>query len=344
VRSVPELEHLESIIHRLPASVRIRTELVVPYERFRFPIYSIMLGPERPDTPIVAFFGGVHGLERIGSQVVSSFLSTIASSLEWDDSLGHLLDRIRIAFYPIVNPGGMYLNRRSNPNGVDLMRNAPIDVDEPRRFFLPGGHRISPALPWYRGEAGKPMEAEAQAMCDFVRREIFQAPYAVALDVHSGFGFEDRLWFPFSSTRKLFPHLPEVYALTNLLNRTLTNHIYRPEPQSHSYMMNGDLWDYLYFEHQTSATGRVFLPLCLEMGSWAWVKKNPKQLLSIIGLFNPILPHRIRRTLRRHLPLFDFLVRSTFSWRNWQPREQPAREQLLTEAIDHWYKPRRHAS
>ena len=31
---------------------------------------------------------------------------------------------------PLVNPGGMYLMRRANVNGVDLMRNAPVHADK----------------------------------------------------------------------------------------------------------------------------------------------------------------------------------------------------------------------
>ena len=48
-----------------------------------------------------------------------------------------------------------------------------------------------------------------------------------------------------------------------------------------------------------------FLPLTLEMGSWLWVKKNPRQLFSRHGIFNPLIEHRQQRVLRRHLALLD---------------------------------------
>ena len=35
------------------------------------------------------------------------------------------------------------------------------------------------------------------------------------------------------------------------------------------------------------------------------------------GRFNPVKPHRHRRTLRRHLPLLDFLLHAVISHRAW---------------------------
>ena len=42
---------------------------------------------------------------------------------------------------PLVNPVGMYKGYRSNGNGVDLMRNSPIESKEKVYPFV-GGHRI----------------------------------------------------------------------------------------------------------------------------------------------------------------------------------------------------------
>ncbi|WP_219908607.1 hypothetical protein [Nitrosomonas aestuarii] len=52
-------------------------------------------------------------------------------------------------------------------------------------------HQISPLLPWYRGKAGEAMQPEAQALCYFVRQEIFTAPFSLVLDRHSGFGYRN---------------------------------------------------------------------------------------------------------------------------------------------------------
>ena len=88
------------------------------------------------------------------------------------------------------------------------------------------------------------------------------------------------------------------------------------EPQAQAYTIRGDLWDHLYDSYGEAHGDGVFVPLTLEMGSWLWVRKNPVQALSALGPFNPVVPHRLRRTLRRHLLLFDFLYRAVASPRS----------------------------
>jgi hypothetical protein len=107
------------------------------------------------------------------------------------------------------------------------------------------------------------------------------------------------------------------------------------EPQARTYTARGDLWDHLH-DVLAARPGRVVLPLTLELGSWAWVRKNPRQLLSPLGSFNPIVPHRLRRTLRRHLPLFDRLLAATASaaWARLDPHRR-ARHQAA--ALRRWY-------
>jgi hypothetical protein len=107
------------------------------------------------------------------------------------------------------------------------------------------------------------------------------------------------------------------------------------EPQSASYTTHGDLWDFLYDEYRERYRG-LFLPFTLEMGSWLWVKKNPRQFFSWFGLFNPILPHRLERVLRRHLILFDFLLHAAASWQNWRP-DAARRETCRQEAMKRWF-------
>lgn len=181
------------------------------------------------------------------------------------------------------------------------------------------------------------MEAEADALCQFIEREVFEARAAVSLDVHSGFGFQDRIWFPYARTRRPFPHLAQTYGLKRLLDRTLPHHVYRMEPQARNYTVQGDLWDHLHDRYRARRPDGVFVPLTLEMGSWIWVKKNPRQLLSVLGSFNPIKPHRLRRTLRRHLLLFDFLHRATAGAEGWAFGDTSWREQMEAEAFELWY-------
>ncbi|GAB1259461.1 M14 family metallopeptidase [Aurantivibrio plasticivorans] len=287
------------------------------------------MGNPSPETPTLTFIAGIHGLEKIGSEVVLAFLDTLIQRLEWDQSLITGLEKCCIHFIPIANPVGSVMNTRSNGNHVDLMRNAPIDAEK-RPPWLVGGHRLHKHIPWYRGKKGDEMEPETLALCDFIENNLFTTPFNIVLDCHSGFGFEDRLWFPFAYSKKPIYHLSEIYALKRLLNQTYPHLNYVFEPQSKHYTAHGDLWDYLYLKSLEKNT--IFLPLTMEMGSWRWVKKNPRQLASISGLFNPTIPHRLKRVLRQHIVLMEFLIRAVRSYQNWQPFAEK-RAHLHSEAV-----------
>jgi hypothetical protein len=94
-------------------------------------------------------------------------------------------------------------------------------------------------------------------------------------------------------------HLAEVQALKSIFVQSNSYHRYVIEPQSAQYLAHGDLWDYLYLQALVQPD-HIFLPLTLEMGSWLWVKKNPRQLFSRHGIFNPLIEHRQQRVLRQH--------------------------------------------
>lgn len=301
-----------------------------------FPLYCIGLGNPSPEVPSIGFFGGVHGLERIGAEVVIAFLHSIVMRLQWDATLHRQLESVRLVFMPIVNPGGMWLGTRANPCGVDLMRNAPVDASDTVPYLV-GGQRISAALPWFRGYAGEPMEAENQALCAVVQRELLSHPFSMALDCHSGFGVRDRIWFPYAHTRTPIAHLAEMQALKQIFRQTHHHHAYVFEPQSLQYLAHGDMWDYLY-QQACEQAERVFLPLTLEMGSWLWIKKNPRQMFSLKGLFNPLIEHRQNRVLRRHLSLLDFLTRAASSHALWAPAAA-TRSQWHSRALQDWYTP-----
>ena len=221
----------------------------------------------------------------------------------------------------------------ANPAGVDLMRNAPVDCPQGAPWGV-GGQRFSARLPWYRGPVGAPMQPEAQALCEVVGQELLGRPLAITVDCHSGFGFDDRLWFPHAHTATPIDHLAELHALSRLLDGAMPHHRYRLEPQSHQYLTHGDLWDHLYL--QAGQQAGTLLPLTLEMGSWLWIKKNPRQAFSRHGIFNPLITHRQQRVLRRHVGLLDCLMRAAASQHRWRP-EPPARAALHDEALRHWY-------
>ncbi|HYA65786.1 MAG TPA: zinc carboxypeptidase, partial [Burkholderiaceae bacterium] len=126
-----------------------------------------------------------------------------------------------------------------------------------------------------------------------------------------------------------------IHALKDIFDRTHAHHRYVFEPQSRQYLAHGDLWDYLYLrsrgDHQ-----RIFLPLTLEMGSWIWVRKNPRQLFTRHGIFNPTIAHRQHRVLRRHLPWLDFVARAACSHARWVPTDV-ARQEHRALALQRWY-------
>lgn len=332
-----ELIELERLIRDGGSHLDTRVACEVSAGGRRFPVHVVALGNRSRDVPAVGFFGGFHGLERIGAEVVLAYLRSLVRRLHWDSLLHRQLESVRLVFMPIVNPGGMWRGTRANPNGVDLMRNAPLTAAEQVPFLL-GGQRISARLPWYRGAEDAPMEAENEAVCGVVEDELHGRSFSIAVDCHSGFGINDRIWFPYAHTAQPIGHLPEIHALKDIFDQTHPNHRYIFEPQSRQYLAHGDLWDYLYLR-ACSLPGRTFLPLTLEMGSWLWVKKNPRQLFSRDGIFNPLVEHRLQRVLRRHLAWLDFLARAACSHPRWMPAEA-VRERHHQQALARWYRSR----
>lgn len=332
---LPEIEQIEKRLQ--VTGTRVRSE-VLAYSEFgelRYPIYKVTFGSEDPKAPVLGFTGGVHGIERIGAQVCVALMNSLSELVLWDETLQQTLKSVRIFFVPTVNPIGILRKTRSNPRGVDLMRNSPVESESPA--FAVGGQRWSAHLPWYRGTPELGMEVESQALVSAVEKDIARSALAITVDIHSGFGFQDRLWFPYAKTRAPFPDLPLVYALKELLDRTYPHHFYRVEPQAQSYTTHGDLWDYLYDERSKNTQASPYLPLCLEMGSWLWVKKNPWQIFRAEGPFNPIKGHRQRRTLRRHNTLMEFLIRAVASPKAWATMNETEKEQLNFKARELWY-------
>ncbi|MEZ4742243.1 MAG: M14 family zinc carboxypeptidase [Bdellovibrionota bacterium] len=314
LKDLPELKKIRTLAQLADKSLVKTNELArVDIKNKSYPIISFEIGTDDVEAPVLGLFGGVHGLEKVGTHVVVSYLQSLFRQMKWDDDLRAQLNSSRIVAIPLLNPGGMATNRRANPKGIDLMRNAPIEADGKNLPLLIGGHRISNRLPWYRGKKGDEMELEAQTLVSFVKEKIFPSTTALTVDFHSGFGMIDRFWYPYAKTSSQFPNIKDVQGLKDLLDETLHHHIYSIEPQSYSYTTHGDLWDFLYDQHfqENIRNGhKVFIPWTLEMGSWNWIKKNPKQIFSSLGLFNPIIEHRHDRTMRRHQALVEFLFRA----------------------------------
>jgi len=335
-QGLPELAALERVLELGAAHLRVRTLLRVALPGgAELPVYAIELGNPQPGTPIMGYFGGVHGLERIGAEVVTAHLHSLVMRLQWDSTLHQQLETLRMVFVPIVNPGGMALGTRANPQGVDLMRNAPVQSQGDTPWMV-GGQRLSARLPWYQGPADAAMQAENQALCTLVQELLAHTPFALTVDCHSGFGVRDRLWFPFAHKREPMAHLAELQALKAIFVQAHSYHRYVIEPQSVQYLAHGDAWDYLYLHALTHHPRLVFLPLTLEMGSWLWIKKNPRQLFSRHGIFNPLIQHRQQRVLRQHQSLLEFLARASGSCQRWLPNADQ-RATLHDQALRAWY-------
>ncbi|MEO8155057.1 MAG: M14 family zinc carboxypeptidase [Rhizobacter sp.] len=335
--TLPQLAELQDLVDLGGVHLQQRVVGEVQAGAQRYPLHAVTLGNPSPDVPAIGFFGGVHGLERIGAEVVLAFLRNLVMRLPWDGVLHRQLESLRMVFMPLVNPAGIARGTRANARGVDLMRNAPIEATA-RVPFLIGGQRISAGLPWYRGAAGAPMEVESQALCQVVEDELLSRSFSMAVDCHSGFGVRDRIWFPHAHTAEPIAHLPELLALKAILDQTHTHHRYVLEPQSRQYLAHGDLWDHLYLRAASARPDHTFLPLTLEMGSWLWVKKNPRQLFSRHGIFNPLIEHRQQRVLRTHVAWLDFMARAASSYRRWAPLDAADRERLRGQALAHWYR------
>lgn len=341
-RALPELFELEKLLEEGHQHLRVSAPAHIAQQDVKLPFYVLEMGSNAPLAPTMVLIGGVHGIERIGSQVILSFLRTLLRRLEWDPTAHEQLAQMRLVLIPIVNPGGMWRNTRANPNGVDLMRNAPVEAEQ-RTPFLVGGQRISKHLPWYRGKKDDAMEAENLALTNTIAAVFAQQKHCLSLDCHSGFGAKDRLWFPYARSVKPWPNLAEAFALTELFEHTYPSHdLYLFEPQAHSYTTSGDVWDYMYDEYCHHHPDGLYLPLTLEMGSWLWVKKNPRHLFRYHNLFNPILPHRHQRILRRHFTLFDFLMSATRSMPSWAPQTADAKAAVHRQAVERWYPQSRH--
>lgn len=334
-RGPAEFDELQRVLSEAGAGVEVRQVCSIQAGKRQFPIQSITLGNPSLDVPAVGFFAGVHGLERIGASVITAYLRSLLMRMKWDHVLQRQLETVRLVFMPIINPGGLWLGTRSNPNGVDLMRNAPVESIE-RVPFLVGGHRISPSLPWFRGQAGVAMEAESLALNEVVEQELLSRPFSIAIDCHSGFGLRDRIWFPNAHSPKPIEKLPEIAALTEIFEQTHPNHTYVIEPQSSQYLTHGDLWDHLY-QLAESRPDCTMLPFTLELGSWLWVRKNPRQLFSLQGLFNPIAKHREQRVLRRHMAWLDFVTHAASSHKAWLSSGEE-RQAHLQKAMARWYR------
>ncbi len=336
---IDDLKKLGRMVNQdgpLKEVVQFETLTEILYRDEVYPIFSFTLGSRDPVAPTLFITGGVHGLERVGAQLAWSLLKTTLDRLVWDKSLQELLKNIRVVVVPLVNPVGYRNFKRSNGNDVDLMRNSPVRAIDKTPFLL-GGQRYTKKLAWYQGDLDQ-LEEENRVLHSKFLQSCNQSKCVISIDFHSGFGMRDRIWFPFSYTKQPFDNVAEMNALSALFEDTHPYHVYKIEPQSKGYLLNGDVWDYFFQELKAVNPNTIYLPLTLEMGSWTWVRKNPLQLFSKQGMFNPTKAHRLKRTYRRHHLLFDFLLKATYSHSVWSNLDPVIRQKHFNSAMKRWYE------
>ena len=88
----PELDAIRALIRRADGLLRSEVLHEVVLGKERLPLHCLELGTTDPRAPAVGFFGGIHGVERIGAQVLIAFLQTLIERLHWDESLRHMLE------------------------------------------------------------------------------------------------------------------------------------------------------------------------------------------------------------------------------------------------------------
>ncbi len=275
----------------------------------RWPIYLIELGKRSAfKRHSVSLVSGVHGLETIAIRIHLDIIKNLINPRSaWFSE--RLMDgKLGIYSIPILNPAGVAAQSRSNGRGVDLNRNSGIDAEGALPFF--GGHRVSPALPYYRGRA---LQRESRALFRFLEENAWKGRKRVhtAIDLHSGYGSQNYLWWPYSFSKR---PVYQSQVFESIAGELRVKHPdYRIEPMSLSYQTHGDLWDkaLLRFEEKQQNLARrkksLFLPLTLEIGTWQELRKNPGRLLSKQKIFNP--PARNRKEfLKEHRQLLWDLI------------------------------------
>ncbi|MCB1138163.1 MAG: DUF2817 domain-containing protein [Leptospiraceae bacterium] len=286
---------------------------------FRFPIYALSIGkPAALKKNPVGIVAGVHGLETIGVRILLDFLYHCLDNPDFFPELHK--GKLGLLAMPMVNPGGVALRRRSNPAGVDLMRNSGVEAVRSMPFF--GGHRASKHLPYFRGQG---LEPESRTLYRFVFESFFHVKNSLVpvVDVHSGFGSVDHVWWPYAGTKDPCRDHQLFEAMGRFFKIQAGHSLLNFGPQSESYTTHGDLWD-LFYDHyyklheREKAWKSKFLPLTLEVGTWSDLKESPGKIFDRKNIFNPD-GERKRETIQRYRKFLRDLFRVALTKeKDWQ--------------------------
>ena len=107
-RALPELRELLFLVDHMHGLGRVETLANIDYQGTSFPLIALSFGPDDPSAPVFAVFGGVHGLERIGTRVALSYLQTLMELARWDRCIQRMFETTRLVMVPLVNPVTMH--------------------------------------------------------------------------------------------------------------------------------------------------------------------------------------------------------------------------------------------
>lgn len=291
-------------------------------EGFRFPIYVLEIGkPKAIKKNPAGLVAGVHGLETIGIRVLLDFLDHLFKKSAEDFFKEIKSGKVGIVCIPILNPGGVALNSRSNPRGVDLMRNSGMDAENAPFFF--GGQRLTNHLPYFRG---KSLEPEAKVLSRFLQEYFFPVKDSLipVIDIHSGYGSIDHVWWPYARTQKECEDDFLYHKISKYLSQKKNHTNYKFGPQSETYTIHGDLWDRFYdtFLHKKETTtpksDSRLLPITLEIGTWSDLGQNPLKVFKKRGIFNPAKENKKKSIISHREFLTDVIRIAQTKLNDWE--------------------------
>ena len=109
---LPELKEIQALCDRAGDLLKLNTLGTIEVQGVELPIHALILGNDDPNTPGIGLFGGIHGVERIGTEVVLAYMHSLIESLSWSPALRDLVNQMHIVFMPMVNPGGIVKQTR----------------------------------------------------------------------------------------------------------------------------------------------------------------------------------------------------------------------------------------
>ena len=81
MKPFPELELIEKITRKLDKlGVDFERSVLseVEYKNEKYPIHGFVMGSKDPKAPTIGIFGGVHGLEKIGTHIILNYMRSLA--------------------------------------------------------------------------------------------------------------------------------------------------------------------------------------------------------------------------------------------------------------------------